>query len=47
MLYQQLEDHNMIFIADMQFKPQLDDIEEPEVKMTAYKTKALFHALMK
>lgn len=47
MLFRQLEDQSMIFISDMKFKPQLDDIEEPEVKMTAYKTKALFHALMK
>jgi len=47
MLFRQLEDKSMIFIADMEFTPRLEDIEEPEVKMTAYKTKALFKSLMK
>jgi hypothetical protein len=47
MLFRELEDKSMIFIANMEFKPQLEDVEEPEVKMTAYKTKALFKSLMK
>jgi len=46
MLFRELDDKSMIFIADMKFKPQLEDIEEPEVKMTAYKTKALFKSLI-
>jgi len=47
MLYKHEPEGNMIFIAKMDFKPELDDIEEPAVKMTAYKTKALYNSIMR
>lgn len=47
MVFRMLEDKSMIFIADMDFKPEMEDIKDPEVKMTAYKTKAFFNSVFK
>lgn len=47
MVFRMLEDKSMIFIANMDFKPEMEDLSDPEVKMTAYKTKAFYNSVIK